>query len=75
LGVTVRGKTDVMSDLRDWLRRNNFEQYADAFGRDNKDEARAALTTALDAARSQGAIILQRRAEASISELSIGSRG
>jgi class 3 adenylate cyclase len=24
-------ETDVMSDLRDWLRRNNLEQYADAF--------------------------------------------
>ncbi len=40
-----------------------------ALGRDNKDEARAALATALDIARRQGAIILQRRAEAAISEL------
>jgi hypothetical protein len=32
LGLAGEGwGTDVMSDLRDWLRRNNLEQYADAF--------------------------------------------
>jgi predicted ATPase/class 3 adenylate cyclase len=45
-----------------------------ALGRDNKDEARSAFATALDIARRQGAIVLQRRAEATISELSNSSR-
>jgi hypothetical protein len=40
-----------------------------ALGRDNKDKAQAAFTTARDIARRQGAIILLRRAEAAISEL------
>jgi tetratricopeptide (TPR) repeat protein len=40
-----------------------------ALGRDNKDKARAAFTSARDIARRQGAIILQRRAELAISEL------
>jgi class 3 adenylate cyclase/tetratricopeptide (TPR) repeat protein len=40
-----------------------------ALGRDNRAEAQVAFTTALDIARRQGAIILQRRAEAAISEL------
>jgi hypothetical protein len=40
-----------------------------ALGRENKDKAQAAFTTARDIARRQGAIILLRRAEAAISEL------
>jgi class 3 adenylate cyclase/tetratricopeptide (TPR) repeat protein len=44
-----------------------------ALGRDNKDEAHSAFATALDIARRQGAVILQCRAEAAISELSSGS--
>jgi hypothetical protein len=46
-----------------------------ALSRDNKDEARAAFATVLDIARRQGAIILQRRAEAAISEFSNSRRG
>ena len=46
-----------------------------ALGRANRDEARSAFATALDIARRQGAITLQRRAEAAISELSNSSRG
>jgi tetratricopeptide (TPR) repeat protein len=47
-----------------------------ALSRDNKDEARSAFVTALEIARRQGAVILQRRVEASISELANnGSRG
>ena len=45
-----------------------------ALDRGNKDEARAAFVTARDIARRQGAIILQRRAEAAISELSNDAR-
>jgi hypothetical protein len=41
-----------------------------ALGRDSKDETRAAFTTALDIAQRQGAVILERRAEASLSDLS-----
>ena len=41
-----------------------------ALDRDNKDAAQAAFSTALDIARRQGAVILQRRAEAAIAELS-----
>jgi tetratricopeptide (TPR) repeat protein len=44
-----------------------------ALSRDNKDEAHSAFATALDIARRQGAVILQCRAEAAISELSSGS--
>jgi tetratricopeptide (TPR) repeat protein len=40
-----------------------------ALDRGNKDEARAAFTTALGIARRQGAVIFQRRAEAALSEL------
>jgi tetratricopeptide (TPR) repeat protein len=40
-----------------------------ALGRDNKDEARSAFATARDIARQQGAVIFERRAEASLSEL------
>jgi class 3 adenylate cyclase/tetratricopeptide (TPR) repeat protein len=40
-----------------------------ALGRDNKDEARSDFATALDIARRQGAVILERRAAASLSEL------
>jgi class 3 adenylate cyclase/tetratricopeptide (TPR) repeat protein len=40
-----------------------------ALSRGNKDEARTAFSTALDIANKQGAVILRRRAEASISEL------
>jgi tetratricopeptide (TPR) repeat protein len=43
-----------------------------ALGRDNKDEARQAFTTADDIAKRQGAVILQRRAEAALSELANG---
>jgi class 3 adenylate cyclase/tetratricopeptide (TPR) repeat protein len=43
-----------------------------ALGRDNKDEARQAFTTAHDIAKRQGAVILQRRAEAALSELANG---
>ena len=47
-----------------------------ALDRDNKDKARSAFTTALDIARRQGAVILQRRAEDALSELANGrSRG
>src|SRR5689334_22391364 len=31
------GGTDCMSDLRDWLRANNLEQYADAFEANDVD--------------------------------------
>jgi len=40
-----------------------------ALGRDNKDEARSAFATARDIAKQQGAVIFERRAEASLSEL------
>jgi predicted ATPase/class 3 adenylate cyclase len=40
-----------------------------ALGRDNKDEARRAFTTARDSARRQGAIVFERRAEASLAEV------
>jgi predicted ATPase len=40
-----------------------------ALDRHNKDEARSAFATALDIARRQGAIVLQRRAEASLAEI------
>jgi class 3 adenylate cyclase/tetratricopeptide (TPR) repeat protein len=47
-----------------------------ALDRDNKNEARSAFATALDIATRQGAVIFQRRAEASLSELSNhGGRG
>jgi predicted ATPase len=46
-----------------------------ALGRDNKTDARAAFATALEIARHQGAVIHQRRAEASLAELGdIGGR-
>ena len=46
-----------------------------ALDRGNKDEARSAFATALDIARRQGAVIFQRRAEASLSEIAgVGSR-
>jgi len=44
-----------------------------ALSRDNKDEARSAFATALDIARRQGAVILQRRAETALSELANGA--
>ncbi len=44
-----------------------------ALDRDNKDEARSAFATALDIARRQGAVILQRRAEDALSELANGA--
>jgi class 3 adenylate cyclase/tetratricopeptide (TPR) repeat protein len=44
-----------------------------ALSRNNKDEARSAFATALDIARRQGAVILERRAEASLS--AIDTRG
>jgi hypothetical protein len=37
--------------------------------RDNKDEARASFVTASGIANRQGAVIFERRAEASLSEL------
>ena len=40
-----------------------------ALGRGNKDEARQAFTTARDSARRQGAVIFERRAEASLAEV------
>jgi class 3 adenylate cyclase/tetratricopeptide (TPR) repeat protein len=40
-----------------------------AISRDNKGEARQALTSARDIARRQGAVLLERRAEAALSEL------
>ena len=40
-----------------------------ALDRDNKDEARPAFATARDIARRQGAVIFERRAEASLAEL------
>jgi class 3 adenylate cyclase/tetratricopeptide (TPR) repeat protein len=40
-----------------------------ALGRGNKDEARAAFATACDSARRQGAVIFERRAEASLAEV------
>ena len=40
-----------------------------ALGRGNKDEARAAFATARDSARRQGAVIFERRAEASLAEV------
>jgi hypothetical protein len=55
-----------MSDLRDWLRRYKFEQYADAFEANDID---LDILPALDIASRQGAVIFQRRAEASLSEL------
>lgn len=44
-----------------------------AMSRDNKDEARSAFTTAHEIAGRQGAVILQRRAEAALSELANGA--
>jgi class 3 adenylate cyclase/tetratricopeptide (TPR) repeat protein len=47
-----------------------------ALDRDNKDEARSCFATARDIASRQGAIIFERRAKASLSEISNnGSRG
>jgi tetratricopeptide (TPR) repeat protein len=47
-----------------------------ALGRDNKNEALAAFATARDIAQRQGAVIFERRAEASLSEVApIRSRG
>jgi class 3 adenylate cyclase/tetratricopeptide (TPR) repeat protein len=40
-----------------------------ALDRDNKDEARSAFTTAAEIARRQGAVIFERRAETSLSEI------
>ena len=40
-----------------------------ALGRDNKREAHSTFTTARDIARNQGAVIFERRAEASLSDL------
>ena len=40
-----------------------------ALGRGNKDEARRAFATARDSARRQGAVIFERRAEASLAEV------
>jgi class 3 adenylate cyclase/tetratricopeptide (TPR) repeat protein len=40
-----------------------------ALSRDNKDEARSAFVTARDIARRQGAVIAERRAEASLAEV------
>ena len=40
-----------------------------ALSRHNKDEARPAFAAARDIARRQGAIIFERRAEASLSDL------
>jgi tetratricopeptide (TPR) repeat protein len=40
-----------------------------ALGRDNKDEARSAFTTACNIAKQQGAVILERRAAVSLSGL------
>jgi class 3 adenylate cyclase/tetratricopeptide (TPR) repeat protein len=40
-----------------------------ALGRGNKDEARQAFATARDSARRQGAVIFERRAEASLAEV------
>jgi predicted ATPase len=45
-----------------------------ALGRGNQDEALAAFAAARDIAKRQGAVLLQRRAEASLSEVR-GSRG
>jgi class 3 adenylate cyclase/tetratricopeptide (TPR) repeat protein len=44
-----------------------------ALSRDNKDEARSTFTTALEIAKRQGAVILQRRAEAALSEIANGA--
>jgi class 3 adenylate cyclase/tetratricopeptide (TPR) repeat protein len=47
-----------------------------ALDRGNVDEARVAFAAALDIARRQGAVIFQRRAEASLSEIThVGNRG
>jgi tetratricopeptide (TPR) repeat protein len=47
-----------------------------ALDRDNLAEARSAFATALDIAKRQGAVIFERRAEASLSEIArAGSRG
>jgi predicted ATPase len=40
-----------------------------AFGRGNKNEARQAFATARDSARRQGAVVFERRAEASLAEV------
>jgi class 3 adenylate cyclase/tetratricopeptide (TPR) repeat protein len=45
-----------------------------ALGRDRKEEARQAFATARDVARQQGAVIFERRAEASLAEVA-NSRG
>jgi tetratricopeptide (TPR) repeat protein len=44
-----------------------------ALSRDNKDEARSAFVAARDIANRQGAVIFERRAEASLSELRNGA--
>jgi tetratricopeptide (TPR) repeat protein len=47
-----------------------------ALDRGNVDEAHLAFAAALDIARRQGAVIFQRRAEASLSEIThVGNRG
>ena len=45
-----------------------------ALGRDQKEEARQSFATARDVARQQGAVIFERRAEASLAEVA-NSRG
>ena len=45
-----------------------------ALGRDRKEEARQSFATARDVARQQGAVIFERRAEASLAEVA-NSRG
>jgi hypothetical protein len=42
-----------------------------AIDRNNKDEARSAFATAVEIAKSQGAVIFERRALESFSELAI----
>jgi class 3 adenylate cyclase/tetratricopeptide (TPR) repeat protein len=46
-----------------------------ALGRDNRDEARSAFATARDIARRQGAVIFERRSEASLSEFAANAGG
>ena len=46
-----------------------------ALDRRNKDEARSAFTTAVEIARRQGAVIFERRAEASFSEFAMSGPG
>jgi hypothetical protein len=50
-----------MGDLRDWLR--------------SRDEARSAFATARDIARRQGAVIFERRSQASLSEFAANAGG